>query len=71
MSLSSPEPALHHNVLGHVTEKGLFLPLSVHLRREAECKLRALAITAVLLCLLSMQYLLKEKQDKSGKLWPC
>lgn len=70
MSLSSPEPALQRNVLGHVTKRGLFLPLRVHLEQEAGCKLCALAITVVLLCLLSMQYLWKEKQDKSEKLWP-
>lgn len=38
MSLSSPEPALHYNVVGRVTKKGLLLPLRVHLEEEAECK---------------------------------
>lgn len=46
------------------------LPLRVHLKREAECELAALAITVVFICLLSMQYLVKEKQNKSDKLWP-
>lgn len=64
MSLSSPESALHHDVVGHITDEGLSgLPLRVRLKR-------ALAITASLICLLSMQYLLEEKQDKSGKLQP-
>ena len=71
MSLSSPEPALHHSVVGHVTEAFPLLPLRLHLKTGAECRLAAVAITVVFLCLLSMQYLFKEtgQSDTLGPLW--
>lgn len=61
MSLSSPEPALHHNIVGRITEKGLFpAPTEGPFEKQTD-KLTALAITVFFIGLLSIQYLFKEK----------